>query len=81
LLAWLLGAQSDAAWLAVPGAFGALIVALPGLWMSCSAALRHRRPWSTAVKIKTTVAMVLHGGVMLFLLTVIVVALVAPAGL
>ncbi|MFJ1731699.1 protein kinase [Streptomyces sp. NPDC088254] len=81
LLAWLLGAQSDAAWLAAPGALGALIVALPGLWTSCSAAFRHRRPWSTAVKIKTTAAMALHGGVALFLLTAIMVALVAPAGL
>lgn len=81
LLAWLLGAQTSAAWLAVPGALGAFIVGLPGLWISCWAALRPGTPRSPAVKIKTTVAIVLHGGVVLFLLTVIVVALVAPAGL
>ncbi|MER5373446.1 protein kinase [Streptomyces sp. NPDC002553] len=81
LLAWLLGAQTYAAWLAVSGALGAVIVGLPGLWMSCWAALRHGTPRSQAVKIKTTVAIVLHGGVVLFLLTAIVVALVAPGGL
>ncbi|QIJ62507.1 protein kinase [Streptomyces sp. JB150] len=81
LFAWLLGAQNEAVWLAVPGAFGALIVAPPGLWMSCSAARRQSRPWSMAVKIKTTLAVILHGGVALFLLTALVVALVAPGGL
>ncbi|MGA4803339.1 serine/threonine-protein kinase [Streptomyces lavendulocolor] len=80
LLAWLLGAQTETTWLGV-GALAAPIVALPGLWMSCSAALRHRRPWSTAFKIKVTVAMVLHGGVVLLLATVMVIALMAPNGL
>ncbi|MGA5098491.1 protein kinase domain-containing protein [Streptomyces lavendulocolor] len=36
---------------------------------------------STAFKIKATVAMVLHGGVVLLLATVMVIVLVAPNGL
>lgn len=81
LLAWMLGAQTDAGWLAVPGALGSFAAGLPGLWMSCSAALRCHRPPSTAVKIQTTAGMILHGGVLLFLLAALVMVLAAPNGL
>ncbi|MBT2478683.1 protein kinase [Streptomyces sp. ISL-94] len=81
LLAWLLGAQTDVGWLAVLGGFGSFVVGVPGLWLTCWAAGRRRGPLSRAFKIQTAVGMVIHGGVVLFFLTVIVVALAAPAGL
>ncbi|MEV4438722.1 protein kinase [Streptomyces sp. NPDC049577] len=82
VLAWVLGAQTEGAdWLAVLGALGAFVIGVPGLWLSCSVAVRRRGRLSGAVKVQTVAGMIVHGGVVLFPLTVMVIALVAPHGL
>ncbi|CAL9639509.1 Serine_threonine-protein kinase PknD (plasmid) [Streptomyces sp. enrichment culture] len=81
LLAWVLGAQAEWDWLVVPVVLGGFVVGVPGLWVSCSAVARRRRPLSRIDKAKAFVTIALHGGVVLFLTTGIVAAFMSSSGL
>ncbi|MEV4189913.1 hypothetical protein [Streptomyces toxytricini] len=77
----MLVAQAEWGWLVVPVVLGGFVAGVPGLWVSCSAVARRRRPLSRIGKIKATVAIAMHGGVVLSLTTGIVAALMSSSGL
>ncbi|MFD7631775.1 serine/threonine-protein kinase [Streptomyces sp. NPDC059851] len=81
VLSWVLAAQADWGWLVVPLVLGGFAVGVPGLWVSCSAVARRRRPLSRVGKVQASIATAMHGGVVLFLTTGILVALTSPSGL